>query len=89
MPHACNTGVPSDFRNWPATCSPFARSAGGSPLPCLRYLKENMSHGSAGGLHHFKNVLLEDDPVRVHSLSPLGTTRPTLKLCLTLSLPQA
>lgn len=34
------------------------------PSHFLRYLKEDKPHGSAGGLYHFRDLIMEDDPVR-------------------------
>eukprot|EP00270_Netrium_digitus_P019450 TRINITY_DN766_c0_g1_i2.p1 TRINITY_DN766_c0_g1~~TRINITY_DN766_c0_g1_i2.p1 ORF type:complete len:412 (-),score=117.95 TRINITY_DN766_c0_g1_i2:223-1458(-) len=34
----------------------------------VRYLKEDKSHGSAGGLYHFRDLLLEDSPKHVFVL---------------------
>lgn len=29
-----------------------------------RYLKEDKPHGSAGGLYYFRDIIMEDNPVR-------------------------
>lgn len=29
----------------------------------IRYLREDKPHGSAGGLYHFRNLIMEDSPV--------------------------
>lgn len=33
-------------------------------LPCFRYLKEDKPHGSAGGLYYFRDMIMEENPVR-------------------------
>lgn len=33
-----------------------------------RYLKEDKPHGSAGGLYNFRDLLMEDSPVRIFTL---------------------
>lgn len=35
----------------------------------FRYLKEDKPHGSAGGLYHFRNLIMEDSPVKFFSWS--------------------
>jgi NDP-sugar pyrophosphorylase family protein len=32
---------------------------------CIRYLKEDKPHGSAGGLYNFRDLIMEDNPVFV------------------------
>ncbi|KAJ4826442.1 hypothetical protein Tsubulata_013634 [Turnera subulata] len=38
----------------------------------LRYLKEDKPHGSAGGLYHFRDVIMEDNPVSAESAHQFG-----------------
>lgn len=34
-------------------------------LAIIRYLKEEKPHGSAGGLYNFRDMIMEDSPVRI------------------------
>ncbi|KAG2324243.1 hypothetical protein Bca52824_006971 [Brassica carinata] len=35
----------------------------------VRYLREDKPHGSAGGLYHFRNLIMEDDPSHIFLLN--------------------
>lgn len=35
----------------------------------VRYLREDKPHGSAGGLYHFKDLIMEDDPANIFLLN--------------------
>lgn len=35
----------------------------------VRYLKEDKPHGSAGGLHYFRNIIMEDNPSHIFLLN--------------------
>ncbi|GJP80677.1 hypothetical protein CLOP_g10880 [Closterium sp. NIES-67] len=42
--------------------TPFISSLSAELRVPIRYLREDKSHGSAGGLYHFRNTILQDDP---------------------------
>ncbi|KAH1076749.1 hypothetical protein GLYMA_19G072300v4 [Glycine max] len=33
----------------------------------VRYLKEDRPHGSAGGLYHFRDLIMEEDPIFIYT----------------------
>lgn len=42
--------------------APFISSYSAELRVPIRYLREDKSHGSAGGLFHFRNIILQDEP---------------------------
>eukprot|EP00475_Leptophrys_vorax_P008459 TRINITY_DN15490_c0_g3_i1.p1 TRINITY_DN15490_c0_g3~~TRINITY_DN15490_c0_g3_i1.p1 ORF type:complete len:392 (+),score=26.07 TRINITY_DN15490_c0_g3_i1:123-1298(+) len=45
--------------------APFISSYSAELRVPIRYLREDKSHGSAGGLFHFRNIILQDEPTNI------------------------